>query len=155
MSTTTDELIAPERWGKDHWSTLAYIETRLVDHGPYTVGIDPRMKTNRRHLRIFADARAFAYTGARSYFNNRGQPAMRPEHATTLRDGTQVPGHDDWMCLQDLLAAGLLKVWGNEIQPGRKVRLSPLGLDVAARLRAHKASGGNFGGFVWPVEDKP
>lgn len=30
-------------WGKSHWSTLAYLETRCVDHGG---------KVERRHLRI-------------------------------------------------------------------------------------------------------
>lgn len=152
-AATTDDLIPPERWGKDHWSTFAYIETRLVDHGPYTIGIDPRMKTNRRHLRVFADVNAFAYSGARSYFNSRGQPTMQLENSTVLNDGEMVPGHDDWMCLQDMLAVGLLKVWGNELQPKRKVRLSRLGLEVSAKLRAHKASGGNFIDFHWQPEE--
>lgn len=27
------ERISPEKWGKDHFSTLLYLETRVVDHG--------------------------------------------------------------------------------------------------------------------------
>lgn len=23
--------VAPDRWGEDHWSTFAYVETRCVD----------------------------------------------------------------------------------------------------------------------------
>lgn len=144
------DLIEPARWGKDHWSTFAYVEDRCVQFGdPYVVGIDPRMKTNRRHLRVFAEARAFTDRKARVYFDGRGQAPWRPEYATTLNDGAQVADHDDWMCLQDFLAAGLVKVWGNAIEPGRKVRLTPLGLEVAARLRAHKAGGGGFADFRW------
>jgi len=29
---TDKKLINISRWGKDHWSTLAYLETRVVDY---------------------------------------------------------------------------------------------------------------------------
>lgn len=148
-----DDFVRPALWGKDHWSTFAYIEDRCVQFGdPYIVGIDGHMKTNRRHIRVFVDERAFNSPRARRFFNGRGQPDWRPEHATRLNDGTQVEDHDDWMCLQDFLAAGLVRCRGNEIQPRRKIRLTPLGLEVAARLRAHKAGGGNFAAFRWQPE---
>lgn len=38
--------IPPERWGKDHRSTLLYVETRCVDYGG---------KLDRRQLRIGSD----------------------------------------------------------------------------------------------------
>ncbi len=40
-----------ELWSKDHWSTLAYIETVMVEHGGrFEVGWDPRMRQNRRNF---------------------------------------------------------------------------------------------------------
>lgn len=42
--------IAPERWGRDHLSTLLYLETRCVDHAGYVRlenlrGLDPKYPT--------------------------------------------------------------------------------------------------------------
>lgn len=36
-----------ERWGKDHWSALAYIETRVTDHGG---------RLDHRHMRDDGEA---------------------------------------------------------------------------------------------------
>lgn len=33
MTFTLEDLFVPiDKWGRDHWSTLAYLETRIVDH---------------------------------------------------------------------------------------------------------------------------
>lgn len=147
---TLDDLIPPNLWAKDHWSTLAYIEDRIVNHGPgYLVGLDPRMRTNRRNLRVFHERGKYSYTGARRYIEQRGQPSMGADEGTLLGDGQRIAGHDDWACVQDFLAAKLIRVWGQAIQPGRTIHLTPLGQAVVASLRVHKSSGGNFRDFRW------
>lgn len=138
-------LVPMDRWGKDHWSTLAYLETVAVDHGGFQVGVDARMKTNRRHARVLMACPR----------PKRSAPAtmaqvMAPEHATRLRDGTVVPQHDDWACVQDFVGEGLFAD-GAEVEPGAVLRLSERGLALAAALRAHKAAGGQFREFT-PAE---
>ncbi len=72
------------RFGKDHWSTFAYVETRCVDHGG---------KMDLRHLRGY-----------------NGDCSMYP---TRLNDGVDLFNHDDGDCIADLVAAGLLDGWPN------------------------------------------
>ena len=56
MSRTdfSTELVPMDQWGKDHWSTLGYVEAVSVENAGFQVGSDPRMKTNRRHTRVLA-----------------------------------------------------------------------------------------------------
>ena len=76
------KIVPRSKFGKDHWSTLAYVETRAVDHGGV---IDPR------HMR------------------DKTTRLWRPEYATILFDGKKQAGHDDWDCVKDLEAAFLLR----------------------------------------------
>lgn len=160
-----------ERWGKDHWSTFGYVETRCVDHDGMLAGngsIDP-------HLR------------------GHDGPSAGWDYPTRLPDGELV-GHDDIDCIVDAMIAGLIApplspdggrasaivdlclATGNagflrhaveemasgtygddddddvEYTPaGRTVRsafvLTPKGLGVAAKLRRHKAGGGSWATF--------
>lgn len=146
----TDDYIAPARWGTDHWSTLLYLEQKIVNFGDTcVVGIDPHMRTNRRHIRVFSEARAYMDTHAKRYTNARGVISMDPSHGTRLNDNTWVQGHDDWMCVQDMAHSGLLTITAAQMQPKKKFKLSALGMEVAALLRAHKAAGGNYVTFRW------
>lgn len=78
------EPIPVERWGKDHWSTFAYVETRVVDYGG---------RIDDRHM--------------------RGHLAGWEQYATRLRepDGTttEIFGHSDYDCLRDAISFGLLE----------------------------------------------
>lgn len=115
-------------FGKDHWSTFAYIETRIVDHG----GVP-----DRRHMRCHGDRHPLL---ALPEQDGRGHP-------TRLRDGTELTHHDDWDCLDDLEREGLLR----NIVPSllhMRYELTDEGREVAARLRAHKAAGGGFATFT-------
>jgi len=99
-------------------------------------------------------------------------------YPTRLRDGVELQDHDDWDCLADCVAAGLLEMQGLpegylDVEPGKrgkiypqlkrrknslgyewdghpKVRLTEEGIQAAAALRAHKANGGQFSDFAWP-----
>lgn len=70
--------IPPDKWGKDHKSTMLYAETRAVDYRGQLPEADPRMRLDGH------------------------------KYPTRLLDGMEVLGHDDYMCLQDAQAAGFL-----------------------------------------------
>lgn len=122
-------------FGKDHWSTFAYIETRLVDHGGFYIAVDPRMRTLAHNRRIFShrptakherEGRYQAILGKRSINCAHGKHPTSCEICGSkeamvhdqnsddvrlgsyLNDGTRLPAHDDWDCIQDLAAAGFL-----------------------------------------------
>jgi hypothetical protein len=57
----------------------------------------------------------------------------------------QILGHDDWHCVEDLQRANLLHIKGTGLHPF--FAMTPLGLQVAAALRAFKAQGGTFSTF--------
>lgn len=119
--------VSADQFGRDHWSLFAYVECRVVDH---------RGIPDRTHLRCDpARHPAHAHEGSR-----HGGP-----FPTRLADGVLLPNHDDWDCLDDLEAAGLLSSHGTGVNPWFK--LTRKGLRVAALLRAHKAKGGQFAEF--------
>ncbi len=151
--------VLPELWGKDHWSTLAYAETCTVEGHPLSLG---RMRCDVTRHPLLASCRV-PYTGQK--------------YPTRLRDGVELPDHDDWDCLCDAQQAGLIKVMGLpegvlDVEPGRRgglfihlrrrttslgsewagkprVKFTQRGWEVMHLLRQHKGSGGSFGTFVW------
>lgn len=124
--------IPMERWGRDHWSTLAYIETRCVDFGgDMTVnrGLE-RMRCNHS-----------LHPGLAGWAQPDGS-----ESPTRLNDGTTVSNHDDWSCAEDMERDGLIEWLGTGIHPVFK--LTDAGKAVAQQLRSHKAGGGTFSTFT-------
>lgn len=117
-------------FGKDHWLTFAYIETRCVDYD----GIP-----DRRHLRCIHGRHPLqAHEG--------GDASAYP---TRLKSDAVIHNHDDWDCLDDLEREGLLTNLGSSTNP--RFKLTARGQEVAAQLRAHKGDDGNFASFV-PTE---
>lgn len=123
--------IPTEKWGKDHWSCFAYIEHRVVDH----LGIP-----DLRHMRSNPDI----HPG----LANPLPTSNGKKYPTRLNDGTKVEEHDDWSCVEDMEAAGLLTWEGTGINP--MFVLTDEGHRVAAALRKHKADGGQFNAFRYP-----
>ena len=119
-----------ERWGKDHWSTLAYIETRIVDH---------KGEPNREQMRCDV--------AIHPQFANRANRGLLPDkkYPTRLNDGTELPGHDDWSCMDDAEAVGFVVNNGTGLH--RVYALTDAGTEVCNALREHKRKGGNFGEF--------
>lgn len=117
---TEENMISPERFGRDHWSTLAYLETRAVDAGGE---IDRRrMRCDRsRHPHLVGP-----YT-----------PEFSESYPTRLANGEVQHDHDDWDCFDDLEAAGYLENVGTGAQP--RVKLTALGHAKAAELRTARA----------------
>lgn len=82
--------IPPAKWGKDHRSTLLYIDTRIVDHHGFLAAL--RRDSPMGHL---------------------GQdPHMRcgHEYPTRLAEGKELRGHTDYDCLADAVHAGYLQI---------------------------------------------
>jgi hypothetical protein len=130
------EIVPIVKWGKDHWSAFAYIEVLQVENGGLTKGI---AIPDRRRMRC-------------NPHTHPGVVNISP--AGTLMDGSKYPtrlfegeiaGHDDWDCLSDAVAAGLLEDVGTGVNPA--YRLTKLGRDAANKLREHKAAGGRFATF--------
>lgn len=145
-----DDGYVPETlFGKDHFSTLAYAETVMVDCGGFQVGADPHMRAGRRHFRVMMEeCRKPKRVKAGNLASNC--VVMDRKYSTALKDGTVVDGHDDFHCLQDLAAAGYFETPADEMQPGVVLKLSDRGREVVSALRNHKTSGGTFASFEAP-----
>lgn len=123
-----------EQWGQDHWSLLAYIQTRCVDHGG---------EINLDHFRC----------------NEKRHPGLVARHAKGSSDnGTRLKfgfltNHDDHDVAADLEAAGLLKHIGTGINP--KFKLTAEGWRVVNLLFRHKAAGQNYASFNYPHPKPP
>jgi len=131
-------------FGKDHWSTLAYMETVMVECAGFEVGFDPRMRQNRRNYRVMWEQ--VPHPKRVDSRSARGM-VMDLKYSTKMKDGSVVQGHDDWSCVQDMANAGFLTA---VVEPGKVLHLTPLGRKMSDELRAHKRAGGSFGNFNPP-----
>lgn len=124
------KFIPIEQFGKDHWSTFAYIECQCVDNGGVVNSSRMRTDGDRRPWFGSSNSEKKYPTRLKGYFEN---------------SDLAVSDHDDWDCAIDLEKAGLLKIEGTGLSPIFK--LTDKGKIVAARLRSFKADGGNFAQF--------
>jgi len=136
--------VHPDRFGKDHWSMLAYVET-CVD-GSEGVGQMSRKKLRCNSATHPLNAHMSSWdrrwgTKLAGYFSF----ADRADVDKSVSAGLMLPDHDDWDCLVDLEAAGYVEVIS---MAGCLVRMTDHGQEVCAQIRAHKVSGGHFGSFV-------
>lgn len=118
-----------EKWGKDHWSTFAYIETRCVDH---------KGVPNIQHMRCDGDRHP--------QFDHMTRMTGESGKYPTLYKGGKLEDHDDWDCMDDCELLGLIENKGTGLH--RVYKLTALGKLVAGQLRAHKMNGGNFATFT-------
>jgi len=104
----TAEHVPMHRWGKDHWSTFAYVETRWVDHRGMLGHDHMRCDADRHHAFYGAKRRALTPDLAARHYPTR----LKTERPAA--DGTwgsvDLPGHDDYDCLGDAIAEGLIEV---------------------------------------------
>ena len=135
--------IPMHKWGKDHWSTFAYIETRCVD------GMRGLGKPKPAHIQT----------------NHNRHPFMGNVHdgsayGIRLKGGETLPGpdYDEWDCIDDMENNGLINNIGTGINP--VYRMTKRGNHIAGHLRAYKTQGGNYATFypemeIDYVEDNP
>lgn len=171
--TTSVPPIEPDRFGKDHWSTFAYLETRIVDHKGTIAHAQMRCHATRHPIMLAAKSGIMSASGADG-----------SQYPTILAEG-ELPNHDDFDCIDDLIAAGLLEVHMPALAPyndvmtfidayGSPIRddegmladpdfatgltelwlctyatfsLTERGWQVASQLRQHRARHGSFTGF--------
>jgi len=130
------------KWGKDHWSTFAYLETLAVDGGKdgWAIPVRERMRTHEiRHPHLLGN----------SGFGSESFHASK--YPTRLKEG-EVKGHDDWDCIDDMVKEGLLEDVGSGLN--RAFTFTKLGKECASKLRQHKMEGNNFGTFVFVSGDE-
>lgn len=134
-----------DKFGKDHWSLLAYVQHCCVNGREGTGRLDrQRMRCNSGVRPLLAGAHLqwklshSTRLAGFSDFEDRGDPEK------AIAAGVQLRDHDDWDCLDDLEAAGYVEVLS---LVNGFVRLTKSGLEAAAQLSAHKAQGGQFAGF--------
>lgn len=138
------ERIPLTEFGSDHWSTLAYLETVMVEYGEYQVDLDPRMRTNRRHYRLLAERNHLArHVGAKWKMVR----AMQSENGSRLSNGSTLDNHDDWDCVEYLISAGVLTVKRPHNRP--TLYLTDLGEQVVVALRGHKRNNGRWATFSY------
>lgn len=118
------------KWGKDHWSLLAYIEAVCVDS---IKGIGKpnahRVQTNHNRHPLM------------------GNPFDGAEFGIRLKGGEELPGpdYDEWDCFDDLETVGLIQNLGSGLH--RAYKFTNFGNIIVGQLRKHKTEGGNFAEF--------
>ena len=127
---TRDPVALPD-FGRDHWSTLLYLETVQVEG----IAIDfRRVRCNQvRH----PEYRVVHHISP-ARFNGK-------EYPTRLAGGEELHDHDDWDCIEDMVAAGLLDDVGFTMTP--RYTLTEQGWAYVQALRQHKAAGGSTSDF--------
>lgn len=118
----TREFVKPEKWGKDHLTTLAYIGYVIV----HCEGIPDRNK-----MRIDVDL----HPGLIGNYQARMGESIQRKYPTRLKGGEELLNHDDWSCAEDLEAAGILKWEGSGINP--LFVFTDFGWGVHAALEKH------------------
>ena len=124
--------IPMENWGRDHMTTLLYLETRAVD-ARGVVGLDQMRCNPARH------------PGLVGPISSRCAVAVG-KNPTRLRGGVEVAGHDDWDCFNDLQDEGLVIWTGTGTNP--VVIVTPAGFALVSRLRQHRAAGKKIEEFI-------
>ena len=142
---TNKEFIPITMWGKDHWSTLAYIDSVIAEHSFYPITIDSHMRTKRETYDYFLmnKAKKFGFI-TQPYYNFLSSDA----YGTKLNDGTTVMAHDDYSCIVDFAKEGLLNIDENSIITNKKIKFSDKGLTVMNCLHKHKVNGGTYSNFT-------
>lgn len=138
------EYVAIEKFGRDHWSLLAYIEAICVDALGELGQIDRnKLRVNiQTHPALVGDIQAKAILAIEI-------PPYPYKHGTCLKGHTEeepnvIKEHDDWDCLKDLDNAGLVEVLTHT---NGGVRMTDRGIVIAAQVRAHKVRGGQYATF--------
>lgn len=124
--------ISESLFGKDHWSTLLFLETQIVDKA---------FPIDLRRMRVNDSKRAFSNGASIHSESCKWQDSW----STRLKGGAIENGHDDIDVLDDLEDSGYIK------NNGTHINIYPLltdkGWKVCEAIRKHKGNGGTFATF--------
>ncbi|TAL41401.1 MAG: hypothetical protein EPN91_10830 [Salinibacterium sp.] len=126
------DVISPERWGRDHYSTLAYLGHVYHRDAGQIERDKMRCKESRRHMKGEL-ARMIPEDGTR--------------YPTRLQNGDELDDHDDYDCAYDLVAGGVLTDVGTGINP--QFELTPKGLQVWSYLTRTRKTAGAMDTLTW------
>jgi len=125
-------MIDISKWGKDHWSLLAYVETCCVER----MGLDyNRMRCNENKHPLLRGA-ACCNIKWESIYSTRSKEGL-------------IEGHDDWDCLEDLDNDGFIKILNTPSILITVVEMTTKGTEAVHQIRKHKADGGTFTTFEY------
>ena len=125
--------VPPHLWGHDHLSTLSYIESINVDNHGEPDRDRMRADVGRHALLVGFHARRLP------------KPERERKHPTRLKGDVKLDDHDDWDCVKDLEAAGLLRWEGTGMHP--VLLLTELGWHVTHKLRRFRANDRKYDNF--------
>ena len=130
--------IAIDKWGRDHLSTLLYIESVCVNGKGKPVACRMRQTPGQ-------PSRGWDLNGKYVV----APPSPDPQgYPTRLADGTEIWCHDDYDCAADMVEAGMLKWEGTGMSP--IFALTDYGWYVCGKLREHRGKTNSSNGFVVP-----
>lgn len=138
----------PEKWGRDHWSTLLYLHSCAVDQKGFIqnnkMRCDPRLHRHFAHFGLF------------------GNMIDGSHYLTRLKAGETQAGHDDWSCLEDLVKYEYVTAEfaiSDEERPFgggvAKIALTPLGFEVVKQLQMHRAGQKPYDDFLPLLDNQP
>lgn len=132
----TADYIHPSEWGRDHWNTLAYLETCCVDNEGKVR--NESMRCNPRiHRELLGRAQFDLGIGCGEKYPTRLKSGMKENH-------------DDWSCVEDMARFGILTAKENRISNDpfcsvqAVVTLTPKGEKYANAIRVLKSRGLKF-----------
>jgi len=119
--------ISMEQWGRDHWTTFHYVAIRCASHGGEIQRDKMRCDVGRHpHL-----------AGGFAVLMSQVDTARYP---TRLKGAEEVEDHDDWDCMDDMMAAGLFISTGTGMHP--HYELTDLGWDVFRQISEYRGTRG-------------
>lgn len=125
-------MIEPARWGRDHYSTFAYLGH--VVHNPELQGHPDRRKMRCKPGNHKQDGlMALVFRDAK--------------YPTRLQGGVVLDDHDDWDCAADIVGAGLLVDVGSGMFPCFK--LTERGLAVWSYIARTRPTAGSMDSLTW------
>lgn len=115
-----------EVFGKDHWSLMAYLGY-LAANNMNIQNNKMRCNNTKHPLLAWAD-----------------HVVWDDSYSTYLKDGSQIPSHDDWDCLNDLEQLNFVEVIS---LINGAFKLTDMGFECVHQLTIHKASGKKYKDF--------
>lgn len=131
--------VPPQHWGRDHLSTLLYLETVCVDHQKFDVAPDPKMRTSPvTWSKVLWDQPASGrFSPAQAHAARRD--TYIGDTVSRLHGAEYEGSHDDWDCCADLHIAGALYL--SKPNGVAYFTLTQHGIALAHALRAKKIQG--------------